>query len=40
MRTIRIILGKTRRDRIRNVKIREDAGVMAVLRKIDTAQLR
>ena len=40
MRTLRTIVGKTRRDRIRNVKIREDIKVAPILNKIDAAQLR
>ena len=40
MRVLRTIVGKTRKDRIRNEKIREEVGVVPVLRKIDAAQLR
>ena len=40
MKTLRAIVKKTRRDRIRNEKIREEVGVSSMLRKIDAAQLR
>ena len=40
MKPLRLMRGKTRRDRIRNEKFREEVGVTPVLHKIDAAQLR
>ena len=40
MRVLRLIRGVTRRDRMRNVQIREDLGVRPVLEEMDRARLR
>ena len=40
MKPLRTILGKTRRDRIRNEKIRDIPKVALIQNKIDAAQLR
>ena len=40
MRVLRLIRGVTRRDRMRNVQIREDLGVRPVLEEVDRARLR
>ena len=40
MRMLRAMIGKTRRDRIRNERVRQEVGVVPVLRRIDVARLR
>src|SRR5678816_1801750 len=40
MYVLRAIMGKTRRDRQRNKRIREEVGVKAILNKMDAARLR
>ncbi len=40
MRVLRIIRGVTRRDKMRNVQIREELGVRPLLEDVDRARLR
>src|SRR5678816_4259518 len=40
MKVLRTIVGKTRRDRVRNEWVRERVGVVPVLNRIDSARLR
>ena len=40
MRILRAIIGKTRRDRIRNEIVREEVGIKSILDKMDAARLR
>ena len=40
MRPLRAMVGKTRRDRMRNEDIRKSVGVCSVLNEIDAGQLR
>src|SRR5678815_3475880 len=40
MEVLRTIVGKMRRDRVRNEWVRERVGVVAVLNRIDSARLR
>ncbi len=40
MRPIRAMVGKTRRDRVRNIEVREEVGVCPILNRIDVAHLR
>ena len=37
---LRVIVGKTRRDRQRNERIREEVGVKAIINKMDAVRLR
>src|ERR1700755_2995869 len=40
MRILRAIIGKTRRDRIRNERVRQEVRVAPVMRRIEAARLR
>lgn len=40
MKVLRTVLGKTRRDRVRNEWVRERVGVVPVMNRIDSARLR
>src|ERR1700755_3491542 len=40
MYVLRTIIGRTRRDRLRNERIREEVSVKAMLNKMDAARLR
>ena len=40
MRPLRPMVGKTRRDRVKNEDIKKSIGVCSVLNKIDAGQLR
>ncbi len=40
MRPLRTMVGKTRRDRVRNIEVREEVGVCPILNRIDAAHLR
>lgn len=40
MRVLRLIVGRTRRERVRNERIKESIGVKSIINKMDAARLK